>query len=653
MVPLQRYKPGFLTLAMASLMLLGKAQQPLADSIGKILQQKNLHDTSRAYNMVMLAMYTEPIDMEKAHRLYDDAVDFSLSKKLDYYAGMALYYEATPYHINGQREKEIGNLRKAKALLEKLDSYKAKNELAGVYGSIANYYKSIEKFDSAISASLLSIRIQEDIKNYRRIVSGCLNLAMIYQQLKMPEKQKEYTEKGLAFAKESGKRDGMMLSYLHMASFYTELKDFPRAKIYADSATPYFDEGYDFSRKQNYYLIKAGTFQQVKMYDSAVYFFQKSYDAARAANSRWNMTEPLMQIGYINLQQKEYAEAEKYLKLGLEIAEADSIRIFMKEGYGTLSDVYAATGRYKEAFELLQKYNEIKDSLFSEDRKKFALDLEKKYETEKKDGQLILQQQELKQRKNLNTALALGAALMGLIIILLFRNHRQKQRIQHQRIIELETKEKLAATEAVLKGEEQERSRLAKDLHDGLGGMLSGIKYSFQTMKGNLIMTPENQQAFERSMDMLDSSIKEMRRVAHNLMPEVLVRYGLDAALKDYCTEINKSGIIHLVYQSMGMEQKKMEQADALGIYRIVQELINNAIKHASATEVLVQVFSEKDKLVVNVEDNGKGIDLQVMEKSEGMGWKNIVSRVELLRGKIDIQSAPGKGTAVNLEFIQ
>ena len=172
-------------------------------------------------------------------------------------------------------------------------------------------------------------------------------------------------------------------------------------------------------------------------------------------------------------------------------------------------------------------------------------------------------------------------------------------------------------------------------------------------MQGNLIMTPENQQAFERSMDMLDSSIKEMRRVSHNLMPEVLVRYGLDAALKDYTTEVNKSGIIKVVYQSMGMEQNMIEQSPALGLYRIVQELLNNVIKHAAATEVLVQVFSEKDKLVVNVEDNGKGIDPAIMEKAEGMGWKNIRSRVDLLNGKIDIQSAASKGTAVNLEFIK
>ena len=119
----------------------------------------------------------------------------------------------------------------------------------------------------------------------------------------------------------------------------------------------------------------------------------------------------------------------------------------------------------------------------------------------------------------------------------------------------METEKKLTATEAVLKGEEQERTRLAKDLHDGLGGMMSGIKYSLQTMKKNLIMTPENQQAFERSMDMLDSSINEMRRVAHNMMPEALVKFGLDTALNDFCDDVNQSGALQVSYQSIGMDK--------------------------------------------------------------------------------------------------
>jgi len=246
----------------------------------------------------------------------------------------------------------------------------------------------------------------------------------------------------------------------------------------------------------------------------------------------------------------------------------------------------------------------------------------------------------------------IGSASAFLIISLLtYRTYAQKQKLQQQRINELETLQQLTATEAVLKGEEQERTRLAKDLHDGLGGMLSGIKYSFNTMKGNLIMTPENSQAFERSMDMLDSSIKEMRRVAHNMMPEALVKFGLDTALKDFCNDVNQSGALQVSYQSLGLENVEIEQTAAITVYRIVQELINNTMKHAAAKTAIVQVTKSDGHLSVTVEDDGKGFDTAILKRAHGIGWSNIQNRVEFLKGNLDVQSSEEKGTSVFIEL--
>mgnify|MGYP002393738399 FL=1 len=170
-------------------------------------------------------------------------------------------------------------------------------------------------------------------------------------------------------------------------------------------------------------------------------------------------------------------------------------------------------------------------------------------------------------------------------------------------------------------------------------------------MKDNLILTPENAQAFERSLDMLDSSIREMRRVAHNMMPEMLVRYGLDVALKEFCSEVDRSGAVHTRYQSIGMEHTNIEQTTAVTVYRIVQELVNNAIRHAAASQVLVQLQLSGKLLSVTVEDNGRGFDTGLLQKAQGIGWSNIRNRVDFLKGKIDVDSAPGKGTSVLIEI--
>ena len=170
-------------------------------------------------------------------------------------------------------------------------------------------------------------------------------------------------------------------------------------------------------------------------------------------------------------------------------------------------------------------------------------------------------------------------------------------------------------------------------------------------MKGNLIMTPENNQAFERSMDMLDSSIKEMRRVAHNMMPEALVKFGLDTALKDFCNDVNQSGALKVSYQSIGLENEIIEQTTAITIYRIVQELINNTMKHAAAKTAIVQVSKSDGQLAITVEDDGTGFDTAILKQSRGIGWGNIQNRVEFLKGTLDVQSAMEKGTSVHIEL--
>lgn len=634
------------------------AQQHLADSVGQLLQQ-NLPDTARAYNLVMLAMYTEQLDMEKAHKIYQEAVDFSLNTNLGFYAALALYYEATPYELSGNYQKQKDNLARAVILFQNSAHASAKRESARVYGGLSNYYRNTGLLDSAVTFSLKAISILGELEDYARLPVHCINLAMIYQQLNLPEKQKEYVDKGLQYAKQAKNPANLMLGYLQQASFYTFMHDFQQAKLYADSASVYFSENYDVSRKQNYLLSKASTFQNISQFDSAIYYFKKAYENGITAGSRWYMTEPLMQIGYIFYKQENYQEAEKYVKMGLEIAEADSVLVFMKEGYGTLSDIYAASGKFKDAYNFLTHYNTLKDSLQGEERKKFALDLEEKYEAERQKSQILKLEAENakqlaanKQRQFIIWILVILAISVTTIALLIQRKNEHKQRLQLQRIKELETEKQLAATEAVLKGEEQERSRLAKDLHDGLGGLLSGIKFSFQTMKGNLILTPENAWLFERSLDMLDTSIIEMRRVAHNLMPENLVKFGLDAALKDFCEDINQSGVIKIRYISMGLEGGDFDQTVAISLYRIIQELVNNILKHAEAKQALVQLTKNGNLILLDVEDDGKGFDHSKMLLSTGIGWTNIKSRLEYLNAKVTLDSAPRKGSSIHIEVV-
>jgi two-component system, NarL family, sensor kinase len=356
-------------------------------------------------------------------------------------------------------------------------------------------------------------------------------------------------------------------------------------------------------------------------------------------------------LGRAYTLKNDYDNALLNLKKALEISKELNIKNIEQYATGSLSFLEEKQGNYKQAFLYLKNYIDITDTVNAKYNRDKTTELTTKYETEKKETQLKLQQSSIKQKNILN--ILLGSIATAILILSLFsyKNYQNKQKLQQQKISELETKQQLNATEAVLKGEEQERTRLAKDLHDGLGGMLSGIKYSFNAMKGNLIMTPDSAQAFERSMDMLDSSIKEMRSVAHNMMPEALVKFGLDTALKDFCNEIQQSGALQISYQSIGLGNAVIDQTVGITIYRIVQELINNTMKHAMAKNAIVQVTKGNGQLSVTVEDDGKGFDKAILKQRAGMGWSNITNRIDFLKGKIDVDSQSGKGTSVHIEI--
>jgi two-component system NarL family sensor kinase len=234
--------------------------------------------------------------------------------------------------------------------------------------------------------------------------------------------------------------------------------------------------------------------------------------------------------------------------------------------------------------------------------------------------------------------------------LLAYRTYKQRQRIQQHRIRELEKDKLLVVSDSMLKGQEEERSRLAKDLHDGLGGLLSGVKFSLSNMKDILIVSEENRMVFERSLDLIDTSISELRRVAHNMMPEMLIKFGLDETLKEYCNTLNATKLLTVGYQSLGLDTR-MENSVEIIIYRIIQELLNNVVKHAVASEVTVQIIKEDKRLNIVVEDNGKGFDTTKPENNKGAGLASIRSRVGYLKGQLDIHSETGKGTLVNIEF--
>jgi two-component system, NarL family, sensor kinase len=554
------------------------------------------------------------------------------------------------YHAKFANAMAVDYCLKAIAVAEQ---FKDNFQKANSYRALFSLYWNLRKKDSAIKYSAYAMDLTEKIKDTSNVATMYGNLCRIYTEMELYDKSIAFGKKGIELGERYKDFKGMLISLNNLGNCYITTDKYTEAipvfeRLLADG------QKYRRSRSVLNALINLGVIYYNLVDEknmTRIAKKMKDMEASFDEVDRNGTSYRHLVYGYDFTLQKRFGEAEKEFKEGLEITEVDSILAPMESLYMALSTIKYAEQDFAAAAVWDNKWSTLDQSMKKKEMAEYAVDLEAKYASENKEAKIKLQESQLKQKSIVNYILIASAAALLIISILLIINYRHKRKNHLQRINELETQQQLTATEAVLKGEEQERTRLAKDLHDGLGGMLSGIKYSFNNMKGNLVMTPENTQAFERSMDMLDSSIKEMRRVAHNMMPEALVKFGLDTALKDFCAEINQSGALKINYQSIGLENAAIDQTIAITIYRIVQELINNTIKHAAAKKAIVQVIKLNGLLTVTAEDDGKGFNPEILSRAKGIGWTNIQSRVDFLKGKLDVDTMDGKGTSVLIEL--
>lgn len=275
-------------------------------------------------------------------------------------------------------------------------------------------------------------------------------------------------------------------------------------------------------------------------------------------------------------------------------------------------------------------------------------------ETQSRAQDILNYKNEISYKEKINTYyISLIVVFTLLLLLLLYAYKQRSKRLRQNKELynfSLEKEKqnvKIATLTAMLEGQEQERGRMARDLHDGLGGLLSSTKISLSQLTDQVV--PEFKSDMKDSLQQLDTAVEELRRVAHNLMPDLLLRYGLQEALKDYAARMSNDRLdidVQFLHYESSFEKDKQ-----LLIYRIIQELVNNAIKHASAKQILIQLVEEETQYHLTVEDDGVGFDVQQVKGNESAGLHNIQYRIDFMKGKLNIQSEIGVGTSVEIIF--
>lgn len=539
--------------------------------------------------------------LDSANNCFDKAMEIAKKANDENLETLVHFARANLYNLNGEYDKALSLYLKTLPYFEKSGN---KQKVRTVLGNIGVLYCSLQNFEMAEKYYLQSEKLSIELDDQWGLSQAYNGLGIIYSTRKEYEKALSFTLLSEKIARECGDTHTEILAAQVISEVYfAHYKDFDKAGSYA---------------------LKA-----LKMAEEMGY--------------PGNIAAILNCLSNICFHQGKYEECKNY---ALKAIESDTTDMNM---YSNMAANIVRSGVHTGDNGLVLKYFDIYrrviDFRATKEYQNALMEMQVKYETERKELKLSVLE---KQRKLTFAATAFGAALTLLILVMIFLRYRllnHRKKMAEQKIVQLEKEKQLVANQSVLAGETAERARIARDLHDGLGGMLSVVKLNLINVKGNTFLLESDVLTFQNAIEMLDGSIRELRRVAYNLMPESLLRFGLKAALTDFCRSIE---FVDLHFFG---DERRIEEKFEIAVYRIALELVNNALKHSEAQQINVQVIVDHDRINLVVQDSGKGFDPAVTGIKKTTGLNSIYSRVESLGGIIELFSSPGKGTEVQVEF--
>jgi signal transduction histidine kinase len=377
----------------------------------------------------------------------------------------------------------------------------------------------------------------------------------------------------------------------------------------------------------------------------AISFLEQSLKVEGAGIDPYYRNMAIFTLGEVYYALDDKAKAEYYFTVSLKAAEEFGIVRDLIEANRKLALIYAARGDYARAFKHQLAYSHINDSIRNKVVMNNVQQLEVKYRTSEKDRELLKnklymehQEQSLHRKNTIITLSVVLVMLLVLTVLFIYTRFRQKQKL-------LLRDEQIREMRALIQGEEQERIRLAQELHDGIGGMLAAVNMNMQVARKDGFT---QKQELLGIMQMIEDTTDEVRKTSHNLMPSALLRENLKEALQHYCDNVSGNGTLCVELNTYG-NLEQMHATYIIMIFRIVQELVQNVIRHAGASHVIVSLERMENQISLLVEDNGKGFDVQ--QKAYGFGLENLSFRVKTLGGALDIRSMPGAGTSVTVSF--
>ena len=519
--------------------------------------------------------------------------------------------EAEAYSVLGVNEKNRGNYEKAlnwhlKGLKIK-EAIQDEKGMAICYNDIGVIYKTMGKLDDALVNYKKSNELCKKIGLAKGISMTYNNIGTIYRERRMPDSALVYYKLGLKEAEKTGDSYAMSTCLSNVGDVYTD-KD---------------------------------------LHAEALNIFRKCLELDKTNEDKNGMVISHNNVARSLGNLKRFDEAILHSDSALNIAQNEGLRFERLNTYGIRTRIEEMKGSFVAALDFQKRGIALKDSILNEETAARISEIQTKYETEKKEQTIALQELELS-KKNYLIGGAFGVLLLGTLLgYSYYHRYRLKQQAKLQETI---IHQQELATHAVIEAEERERKRIAGDLHDGVGQLMSAAKMNLSMVGSELkFVNPEQEAAFTKAIDLVDEGCREVRSVSHNIMPNALLKSGLASAIREFINKIDQR-VIKVNLYSEGLNERIDQKTESV-LYRIIQECVNNVIKHSGAMQLDISLIRDDEGISVTIEDNGRGFDTSDKEKFAGIGIRNIHSRVDYLKGSVEWDAAPGKGTVVTIQI--
>jgi len=516
---------------------------------------------------------------------------------------------------------------------------------------------SKHRYQEAVSSILNAIEFYKQENNQEKVYYYRFVLARIYQILGFYQKAINSLEYCHVYFKQEGRDLDLVRSQHALAYAYKKMGNADMAFYFLGQCENKKADGYNEFCKNEHSLIDAFLFLNRLNSPASLNHVFKYAKSIGNIDLQIKSLEVLGEYFYNNAN---YKKSEIIFKKALALVKPIKYYDYCKGFSFRLYECNHNAGDFKQSSEYLLSFVKYNDSL-NEIKNSEALSKligkyeQKEFQTEKIDLEKSKRLFELKSRRSNFTLYSLlfsiaAILLAGFFVILFYQQkletsniiHDQSAQINNQKIKELENNMQLQSMQSMIDGQESERERIAQDLHDSLGGLLSTIKLRFDKLVHEQKIT--GQESYTKLYDLIDTACDEVRNISNDLKPGSLEKLGLIEAIRDLLNRYIHDHGPNIIFQYFGFEKPgTIDSNTALNIYRIIQELVNNSIKHANCKEIFVQLSKSAYEMTISVEDDGKGFDAETVKR--GMGLENIRSRINYLKGEFNIESSDNQGT--------